>query len=30
MIDAIKEWLNKGNVALMLVRPVDGQVVHIK
>ena len=30
MIDAIKERLNNGYVTLMPVRPVHGQVVHIK
>jgi transcriptional antiterminator RfaH len=30
MIDAIKERLNDGYVTLMPVRPVRGQVVHIK
>ena len=30
MIDAIKERLNNGYVTRMLVRPVHGQVVHIK
>ena len=30
IIDAIKERLNDGYVALMPVRPVHGQVVHIK
>ena len=30
MIDAIKERLNNGYVTLMPVRPVRGQVVHIK
>lgn len=30
MIDAIKERLNDGYVTLMPVRPVYGQVVHIK
>jgi transcriptional antiterminator RfaH len=30
MIDAIKERLNDGYVTLMPVRPVQGQVVHIK
>ena len=30
MIEAIKERLNDGYVALMPVRPVHGQVVHIK
>ena len=30
MIDAIKERLNNGYVTLMPIRPVHGQVVHIK
>ena len=30
MIDAIKERLNDGYVTLMPVRPVHGQIVHIK